>query len=90
MCDLGIKKTVSIDDSQFGIVTGRGATDAIFVVQQEKYPAVNKPLYIAFLDLEMASDHVLLIFQEMYANVRSQGPSGSVLSPLLFIIVLEA
>ena len=51
---------VSIDDSQFGFVPGRGATDAIFVVRQlqEKYLAVKKRLYMAFMDLEKAFDHV--------------------------------
>ena len=50
---------VSIDDSQFGFVTGRGTTDAIFVVQQmqEKYLALNKRLHMAFVDLEKAFDH---------------------------------
>ena len=39
-----IRQVVSIDDSQFGFVRGRGTTDAIFVVRQlqEKYLAVNK------------------------------------------------
>ena len=40
---------VSIDDSHFGFISGRGTTDAIFVVRQlqEKYLAANKRLYIA-------------------------------------------
>ena len=48
---------MSIDDSQFGFVPGRGTTDAIFVVRQlqEKYLAANKELYI---DLEKAFDRV--------------------------------
>ena len=39
-----IRQLVSIDDSQFGFVPGRGTTDAIFVVRQlqEKYLAANK------------------------------------------------
>ena len=55
-----IRQVVSIDDSQFGFVPGRGTTDAIFVVLQlqEKYLAVNKRLYMAFMDLEKAFDHV--------------------------------
>ena len=55
-----IRQMVSIDDSWFGFVPGRGTTDAIFVVRQlqEKYQAVNKRLYKAFLDLEKAFDHV--------------------------------
>ena len=55
-----IRQVVSIDDSQFGFVPGRGNTDAIFVVRQlqEKYLAVNKRLYMAFVDLEKAFDRV--------------------------------
>ena len=51
-----IRQVVSIDDSQFGFVPGRGTTDAIFVVRQlqEKYLAVNKRLYMPFVDLEKA------------------------------------
>ena len=51
-----IRQVVSIGDSQFGFVPGRGTTDAIFVVWQlqEKYLAVNKMLYMAFVDLEKA------------------------------------
>ena len=51
-----IRQLVSIDNSQFGFVPGRGTTDAIFVVRQlqEKYLAANKRLYMAFVDLEKA------------------------------------
>ena len=49
-----IRQLVSIDDSQFGFVPGRGTTDAVFVVRQlqEKYLAANKRLYMAFVDLK--------------------------------------
>ena len=55
-----IRQVVSIDHSQFGFVPGRGTTDAIFMVLQlqEKYLSVNKRLYMAFVDLEKAFDHV--------------------------------
>ena len=55
-----IRQLVSIYDSQFGFVPGRGTTDAIFVVRQlqEKYLAANKRLYMAFVDLEKAFDQV--------------------------------
>ena len=121
-----IRQLVSIDNSQFGFVPGRGTTDAIFVVRQlqEKYLAANKRLYMAFVDLEKAFDRVprkviwwelrklgveewiVQLVQGKYANAQSRvhvgegyseefevkvgAHQGSVLSPLLFIIVLEA
>ena len=44
-----IRQVVSIDDSHFGFVTGRGTTDAIFVIRklQEKYLAANKSFFVA-------------------------------------------
>ena len=55
-----IRQLVSIDNSQFGFVPGRGTTDAIFFVRQlqEKYLFANKRLYMAFIDLEKAFDRV--------------------------------
>ena len=57
-----IRQLVSIDNSQFGFIPGRGrgTTDAIFVVRQlqEKYLAANKRLYMAYVDLEKAFDRV--------------------------------
>ena len=42
-----IRQVVSTDESQFGFIPGRGATDAIFGVchLQEKYLSVAKQLY---------------------------------------------
>ena len=121
-----IRQRVEIDEMQCGFMSGRGTTDAIFIVRQlqEKHLAANKPLYMAFVDLEKAFDRVprdviwwamrklgidewlVRLVQSMYKDVRSRvrvgdGYSeefgvgvgvhrGSVLSPLLFIIVLEA
>ena len=111
---------------QCGFMSGRGTTDAIFIVRQlqEKHLAAKKPLYMAFIDLEKAFDRVpqdviwwamrklgidewlVRLVQSIYKDVRSRvrvgdGHSeefgvgvgvhqGSVLSPLIFIIVLEA
>ena len=45
---------------QFEFMSGRGTTDAIFIVRQlqEKYLAKNKELWMAFVDLEKAFDRV--------------------------------
>ena len=47
-------------EMQCGFMSGRGTTDAIFIVRQlqEKHLAANKPLYMAFVDLEKAFDRV--------------------------------
>ena len=56
-----IRQVVTIDESQFGFVPGRGTTDAIFVVHQlqEKYLTVGKRIYMAFVDLEKAFDDLV-------------------------------
>ena len=121
-----IRQRVEIDEMQCGFMSGRGTTDGIFILRQlqEKHLAANKPLHMAFIDLEKAFDRVprdviwwamrklgidewlVRLVQSMYKDVRSRvrvgdGYSeefcvgvgvhqGSVLCPLLFIIVLEA
>ena len=55
-----IRQRVEIDEMQCGFMSGRGTTDAIFIVRQlqEKHLAANKLLYMAFIDLEKAFDRV--------------------------------
>jgi hypothetical protein len=55
-----VKRIVKIDEMQFGFMTGKGTTDAIFIVRQlqEKYLGKKKDLWMAFVDLEKAFDRV--------------------------------
>ena len=55
-----IRQRVEIDEMQCGFMSGRGTTDAIFIVRQlqEKHLTANKPLYMAFVDLEKAFERV--------------------------------
>ena len=57
-----IRQRVDIDEMQCGFRSGRDTTDAIFIVRQlqEKHLTANKPLYMAFVDLEKAFDRVPL------------------------------
>ena len=54
------RNIVNIDDMQFGFMSGRGTTDAIFIVRQiqEAYIRRNRNLFFAFVDLEKAFDRV--------------------------------
>ena len=55
-----IRQRIEIDEMQCGFMSGCGTTDAIFIVGQlqEKHLTDNKPLYMAFVDLEKAFDGV--------------------------------
>src|SRR2546425_504876 len=55
-----LRKTVKIDEMQFGFSPGKGTTDAIFIVRQvqEKFLGKQKELWMAFVDLEKAFDRV--------------------------------
>src|SRR5437899_2557988 len=55
-----LRKTVKIDDMQFGFSSGKGTTDAIFIVRQvqEKLLGKQRELWMAFVDLEKAFDRV--------------------------------
>ena len=121
-----LRKIVKIDSMQFGFMSGRSTTDAIFIVRQlqEKYLSRNEELWMAFVDLEKAFDRVprevvwwalrylgvdewiVSVIKPMYEDastmvrmnereskafsVKVGVHQGSVPSPLLFIIVLEA
>lgn len=51
-----IRRRIRLDKIYFGLVWTRGMTDADSIVrqQQEKYLVKNKPLHIAYVDLEKA------------------------------------
>ena len=55
IADSLIRQVVTIDETHFWFVPGRGTTDATFVIRhlQEKYLTVCKQIYMAFMDLEV-------------------------------------
>ena len=55
-----LRKIVKIDKCQFGFMSERSTTDAVFIIRQlqEKYIAKRKKLYHIFVDLEKAFDRV--------------------------------
>ena len=55
-----IRRNINIDEMQCGFMPERCTTDAIFILLQlqEKHMAANKPLFLAFVDLEKAFDSV--------------------------------
>jgi len=55
-----IRQQIEIDDMQFGVMKGKGTTDAIFMARQmqENFRVNGKKLYFGFVDLEKAFDRV--------------------------------
>jgi len=55
-----IRQQIEVDDMQFGLMKGKGTTDAIFTVRQmqEYFRVKGKKLYFGFVDLEKAFDRV--------------------------------
>ena len=51
---------IDVNEIQLGFMPGRGMTDGTFAIRQliEKFQAVNKELYMVFVDLEKAFDRV--------------------------------
>ena len=62
IADSVIRQVVTIDESQFAFILGRGTTDAIFAIclLLQKYFTIGKQIYMymAIVDLEKAFDRV--------------------------------
>ncbi|XP_015766537.1 PREDICTED: uncharacterized protein LOC107345349 [Acropora digitifera] len=55
-----MRRTVKVDDIQFGFMPGKGIIDAVLILRrlQEEYLDKEKKLYMCFVDLEKAFDRV--------------------------------
>ena len=55
-----LRKLITVNNMQCGFSTGKGTTDAVFIIQQllEKHLEVHKDLFVTFVDLEKAYDRV--------------------------------
>ena len=65
-----IRQRVEIDEMQCGFISGRGTTNAIFIVRQlqEKHLAANKPLYSTWPSLTWRKH--LIVFHGMSSGGR--------------------
>ena len=60
MLERKIRALVDFNEAQFGFMSGKGTTDALFLVRrlQEEHRAKDKRMYMCFVDLEKAFDRV--------------------------------
>jgi len=60
MSEHRIRQQIEVYDMQFGLMKGKGTTDATFTVKQmqENFRVEGKKLYFGFVDLEKAFDRV--------------------------------
>ena len=68
-----LRDETSIGEEQFGFMSGRGTTDAIFAARQviEKHREMQKALPMLFIDIDKAYDMVPR--QEVWMCLREQG-----------------
>ena len=73
--DRRLREETTIEE-QFGFMSGRGTTDAIFAARQmiEKHREMQKELPLVFIDLEKAYDRVPR--QEVWRCLREQSVPG--------------
>ena len=120
-----LRKMVEIREEQYGFATGKGTTDAIFILRQlqQKYLENDKELYLVFVNLEKAFDRVprvliessvrrkgvvkcyvkavMKMYKEVLSQLKVEGYNskefevregihqGSVLSPFIFVVVMD-
>ena len=120
-----MRSVVTIDDTQFGFMPGKGTIDAVFILGriQEEYIGKRNKLYMCSVDLENAIDEVprkvaelairkkgnpeplAVAVMRLYKGAKTKIKfgthfseqfkvsvgvhQGSVLSPLLFAIVVD-
>ena len=78
-----IRELVNIDSMQFVFLSGRGTTNALFVVRrmQEEYRDKKKKLYMCFVDIEKAFDRVSRKMMEW--AMRKKGLPELIVRPVM-------
>ena len=91
-----LRDSVEINQMQFGFMSGKGTSDAIFVVRQliEKKVRKNQPLYLGFIDLAKAFDTVprhLIVWalRRKLVNERLIGAIMTMYTSSMTSVVLE-
>ena len=73
-----MRRTLKVDEIQFGFMPGKGIIDAVFILRrlQEEYLDKENKLYMCFVDLKKAFDRVPTALMSRNARDDKNGRFG--------------